>query len=71
MAKRSTSTMKIISIALIVIGIGLAFWGYQMSGAIGSKITQTITGSNTDKVMTLYIGGAVSFVVGLYLYIKK
>ena len=71
MAKRSTSTMKIISIALMVIGIGLAFWGFQMSGSFGSKITQSITGSNTDKVMTLYIGGAASFVVGLYLYIKK
>jgi uncharacterized protein DUF3185 len=71
MAKRSKSTMKSISIALMVIGIGLAFWGYQMSGSIGSQITQTITGSNTDKVMALYIGGAASFVVGLYLYIKK
>lgn len=71
MAKRSKSTMKSISIALMVIGIGLAFWGYQMSGSIGSQITQTITGSNTDKVMALYIGGAASFVVGLYLVIKK
>ncbi len=71
MAKRSKSTMKSISIALMVIGIGLAFWGYQMSGSIGSQITQTITGSHTDKVMVLYIGGAASFIVGLYLYIKK
>ncbi len=71
MAKRSKSKMKIISIALMVIGIGLAFWGYQMSGSVGSKITQTITGSFTDKVMMLYIGGAVSFVVGIYLYIRK
>jgi len=63
--------MKSIGIALVVIGIGLAFWGYQMSGSIGSQITQTITGSHSDKVMTLYIGGAASFVVGLYLYIKK
>ncbi len=69
MAKRSKS--KIISIALMVIGIGLAFWGYQMSGSVGSKITQTITGSFTDKVMILYIAGAVSFIVGLYLNIKK
>ncbi|MBA7545558.1 hypothetical protein ES705_37927 [subsurface metagenome] len=37
MAKRSKSTTKSISIALIVIGIGLAFWGYQMSGSIGHK----------------------------------
>jgi len=71
MAKRSKSTMKSIGIALIVIGIGLAFWGYQMSGSIGSQITQTITGSHTDKVMALYIGGAASFIVGLYLNIKK
>ena len=69
MVKRSKS--KIISIALMVIGIGLAFWGYQMSGSVGSKITQTITGSFTDKVMILYIAGAVSFIVGLYLNIKK
>ncbi len=71
MAKRSKSKMTIISIALMVIGIGLAFWGYQMSGSIGSQITQTITGSYADKVMILYIGGAASFIVGLYLYIKK
>jgi len=71
MAKRSKSKMKIISIALMVIGVGLAFWGYQMSGSVGSKITQTITGSFTDKVMILYIAGAVSFIIGLYLNIKK
>lgn len=71
MTKRSKSTIKMISIALMVIGIGLAFWGYQMSGSVGSKITQTITGSHADKVMILYIVGAVSFIVGLYLNIKK
>ncbi len=71
MAKRSKTTMKSISIALMVIGIGLAFWGNQMSGSISSQITQTITGSHADKVMTLYIGGAASFIVGLYIYIKK
>lgn len=71
MAKKSKSDMKIISMALIVIGIGLIIWGYQMSGSIGSQISQTFTGSAPDKVMLLYIGGAASFVVGLYLYMKK
>lgn len=71
MAKKSNSTMTIVSIALIVIGIGLALWGYQLSGSVGSKLTQTMTGSHTDKVMMLYIGGAASFIVGLYLKIKK
>jgi hypothetical protein len=56
MADRSTSGNKIVSIALIVIGVGLLIWGYQLSGSIGSQISQTVTGSDTDKVMTLYIG---------------
>ncbi len=71
MAKSSKSTIKILGLALVIIGIGLAFWGYQISGSIGSQISQTFTGSHTDKVMMLYIGGAVSFVVGIYLYIRK
>ncbi|MEJ2361286.1 MAG: DUF3185 family protein [Gammaproteobacteria bacterium] len=71
MAQSSISAMKILGVALLVVGIGLAIWGYQLSGSVGSKITQAVTGSNTDKVMTLYIGGAVSFLVGLFLFIKK
>jgi hypothetical protein len=71
MATNSTSTWKITGIALLVLGIGLAVWGYQLSGSVGSQITQAVTGSDTDKVMTLYIAGAVSFVVGLFLYNKK
>lgn len=65
------TTMKIIGIALVVLGIGLAIWGYQLSGSVSSQITQAVTGSDTDKVMTLYIAGAVSFVVGIYLFLKK
>ncbi len=71
MARGSGSMMKIIGIALVVLGIGLVLWGYQLSGSVGSQITQAVTGSNTDKVMTLSITGAVGFVVGIYLFIKN
>mgnify|MGYP000264137765 FL=1 len=71
MAMGSASTIKIIGLILLVVGAGLALWGYQLSESIGSEITQAVTGSETDKVMTLYIAGAVSFVVGLYLFIKN
>jgi hypothetical protein len=65
------SSTKIIGIALVVLGLGLAFWGYQSSGSFGSQVSRAVTGSATDKVMTLYISGAVSLVVGLYLLMKK
>lgn len=71
MASNSTSPLKIIGIALMVIGIGLAFWGYQTSGSISSQFSQTFSGSPSDKVMMFYIGGAVSFFVGIFLFIKK
>ena len=71
MAKGSGSPMKIIGIALVVIGLGFALWGYQLSGSIGSQINQAVTGSDTDKVMTFYITGAVGFIVGIYLFAKK
>ncbi len=71
MATGSGTTIKIIGLALIVLGIGLAVWGFQLSTSIGSEVTQAVTGSDTDKVMTLYIVGAVSLIVGIFLFRKK
>jgi len=71
MAQGSIFSMKIIGVALVVLGLGLAYWGYQLSGSVESQLTQAFTGSDTDKVMTFYIGGAVSFFVGLFLLVKK
>ena len=71
MANNSTATTKILGIVLVVIGLGLVIWGYQLSGSVGSRITQAVTGSDTDKVMAFYIAGAVSFVVGIYLSKNK
>ena len=65
------NSTRMIAIALVVIGLGLGFWGYRSSGAFGSQVTQAVSGSPTDRVMILYIGGAVSLVVGLYLLMKK
>ena len=71
MAKNSLLTTKTIGLALAVLGLGLIIWGYQLSGSIESKVSQVITGSDTNEVMTFYIGGAVSFFVGLYIFIKN
>ena len=65
------TNIKLASIALMVVGIGLAYWGYEMSGGLDSQFNQAFTGSSSDEVMVRYIGGAASFVVGLFLFMKK
>lgn len=71
MAKNSLSPLKMVGIGLLVLGAGLAIWGFQQSGSAGSHLSRALSGSDTDKVMMLYISGAVSFAVGLFLFIKK
>lgn len=65
------STMNITSIALMVVGAGLAFWGYKKSEGLESQLTNAFTGSHTDNVMALYISGAVCIAIGIYLFLKK
>ncbi len=62
---------KIIALILLVVGAGLVFWGYDLSGSLESKLSKTLNGSNTDEVMLFYIGGAVCIVVGAYLFTRK
>jgi len=71
MAKKSKNQMEIISIVLMVVGIGLIIWGYQMSGSISAQLTKAFTGSVPEKAMLMYIGGAASFILGLYLFLKR
>ncbi|MDA3869758.1 MAG: DUF3185 family protein [Gammaproteobacteria bacterium] len=67
MANGSNVTLRVVGLALLVVGIGLALWGYQLSESVGSQVTEALTGAESDKIMALYISGAVSFVVGLFL----
>ena len=71
MTKKSKKNMKIISIILMITGAGLAFWAYQMSGAISSQFSQALTGSASDDVIVRYIAGAGCFISGWFLFIKK
>ena len=70
MARKSNTAAKIVGLALIVAGAGLAYWGYQMSGSITSQLTKTVSGALPDEVMYRYIGGAASGVAGLFLALK-
>ena len=71
MAKGTQATTKAIGLVLVVVGIGLAYWGYQISGSVGSQLRQAFSGSHSDEVMIRYIAGAASFIVGLFMLVKK
>jgi hypothetical protein len=61
---------KNIALALIILGAGLAFWGYQESNGFGNQLSSSLTGSFTDRVTFIFIGAAVSFGVGVFMFRK-
>ena len=65
------TVIKAIGLALLVAGIGLAAWGYQMSDSIQSQLSEAVTGSVSDPVMTRYIAGAACAVVGAFLFFRR
>lgn len=62
---------KLISLALLVVGVGLLYWGYSESESVTSQVSVAFSGSPLDRVMYKYIGGAVALAIGLYLYFRK
>jgi drug/metabolite transporter (DMT)-like permease len=62
-----THMNKALGIALLVAGVILIVYGINGSNSISSNISQTFTGSPTNKTLWLLVGGAVSAIVGLVL----
>jgi hypothetical protein len=61
---------RAIGLALVVVGIGLAWWGYQISETLTAQLATTFSGSLPDEVMYRYIGGAACGTAGLFLVVK-
>jgi len=60
-------TRRIAGIVLIVVGLGIAYTGYTMSGSLGNQLGEAISGSPSDSVMIRYLAGAASAAVGAFL----
>jgi hypothetical protein len=61
------SNKKIAGIILVVVGIGIAYSGYQMSGSIGNQLGEAFSGSPSDSVMGRYVAGAIAAAAGAFL----
>ena len=62
---------KLIGLVLVVVGVGLLYWGYSESQSMTSQVSEAFSGSPLDRVMYKYIGGAVAVVAGVYLFFRK
>ena len=68
---KSSQSKRMLGIALIIVGAGLLYWGFQKSEGFESQLTSTITGAQPDEVMIMYIAGAVCAAVGVFLNLKN
>jgi hypothetical protein len=55
---------KIPSIAFLVVGILLLVYGINASNSVTSSITQSVTGTPTDKSIWLIVLGVIGIVSG-------
>lgn len=62
---------QMLSLVLLVAGVGLLIWGYNISQSVSGQVAQAFSGSPGNKAMTLYIVGAVCTALGILGLVKK
>ena len=56
---------KTIGIVLIIIGIALAFWGYNIYDSAGSQIGRALSGDTPIEAWVGIVGGIICVVIGI------
>ncbi len=56
---------KIIGIVLIVVGVALAAWGYNIYDSAGSQVSRAFSGDAPVEAWAGMVGGAICIVFGI------
>lgn len=56
---------RIIGIVLIIVGIALAFWGYDVYDSAGSQVSRAFSGDTPIEAWIGLVGGAICIIIGL------
>jgi uncharacterized membrane protein YidH (DUF202 family) len=56
---------KIIGIVLIVVGVALAAWGYNIYDSAGSQVSRAFSGDAPIEAWAGMVGGAICIVFGI------
>ena len=57
---------KQIAIVLIIVGIALAIWGYNIYDSAGSQVSRALNGDAPIEAWAAMVGGVVCAAFGLY-----
>ena len=57
---------KHIGIILIIVGVALAFWGYNIYDSAGSQVSRVLSGDAPVEAWAGMIGGAICVAIGIY-----
>ncbi len=56
---------KIIGLVLIVIGIALIAWGYNVYDSAGSQVSRALSGDTPIEAWAGLVGGAICVIFGI------
>ena len=56
---------KYIGIVLLIIGVALVAWGYNIYDSVGSQVSRAFSGGTSMKAWIGMVGGAVCIVTGI------
>lgn len=56
---------KIIGIVLIIAGVALALWGYNIYDSAGSQVSRALSGDAPIEAWAGMVGGAICLVIGI------
>lgn len=56
---------KIIGTVLIIIGVALAIWGYNIYDSAASQISKALSGDTPVKAWAGMVGGIIFIVIGV------
>ncbi|MEO2267559.1 DUF3185 family protein [Pseudoalteromonas sp. YIC-656] len=57
---------KIIGIILIVVGVALVAWGYNVYDAVEAQLTRSINGETPIEAWIGMVGGAICVAIGVF-----
>jgi len=56
---------RAISLVLIVIGVLLLYWGYDLQQRLDTEVIKQITGEMPEQVWQYYVTGGIAVLVGI------